>query len=43
MCGGSAIHWFSRMQKYSTLSTFDAENVAMRDAVNETMFMRYVW
>ena len=34
--------WFSRMQKCVTLSTSEAEYVALGDAVNELLFLRQV-
>ena len=43
MCGGAYVCWFSRTQKLEcvTLSTSEAEYVALGDAVNETL--RQVW
>ena len=43
MCGGSAVSWFSRTQKCVTLSTSEAEYVAMGDSVKEALFIRSVW
>ena len=42
LCGGAAVSWFSRTQKCVTLSTTEAEYVAMGDAVEEAIFMRHV-
>ena len=33
MCGGACVCWFSRTQKCVTLSTSEAEYVALGDAV----------
>ena len=35
--------WFSRTQKFVTLSTSEAEYVAHGDAVKELLFLRQVW
>ena len=35
--------WFSRTQKCATLSTSEAEYVALGDAVKELLFLRQVW
>ena len=35
--------WFSRTQKCVTLSTSEAEYVAMADSIKEALFMRHVW
>ena len=35
MCGGAGVCWFSRTQKCVTLSTSEAEYVALGDAVKE--------
>ena len=42
MCGGACVCWFSRTQKCVTLSTSEAEYVALGDAVKE-LFLRQVW
>ena len=43
MCGGACVCWFSRTQKCVTLSTSEAEYVALGDAVKELLFLRQVW
>ena len=43
MCGGASVWWFSRTQKCVTLSTSEAEYVALGDAVKELLFLRQVW
>ena len=43
MCAGACVCWFSRTQKYVTLSTSEAEYVALGDAVKELLFLRQVW
>lgn len=43
MCGGAAIQWISRTQKTSTLSTSEAEYVAMAEGFKEALFLRSVW
>ena len=43
MCAGGCVCWFSRTQKYVTLSTSEAEYVALGDAVKELLFLRQVW
>ena len=43
MCGGASVCWFSRTQKCVTLSTSEAEYVALEDAVNEVLFLRQIW
>ena len=35
--------WFSRTQKCVPLSTYEAEYVALGDAVKELLFLRQVW
>ena len=42
MCGGACVCWFSRTQKCVTLSTSEAEYVALGDAVKELLFLRQV-
>ena len=43
-CGGTLVSWFSRTQKCVTLSTTQAEYVAMADGVKECWFSRCpVW
>ena len=43
MCAGACVYWFSRTQKCVTLSTSEAEYVALGDAVKELLFLRQVW
>ena len=43
MCGGACVCWFSRTQKCVTLSTSEAEYIALGDAVKELLFLRQVW
>lgn len=43
MCGGSCVSWFSRTQKCVTLSTTEAEYVAMAEVLKEALFLRQVW
>ena len=43
MCAGGCVCWFSRTQKRVTLSTSEAENVALGDAVKELLVLRQVW
>ncbi|CAB1104630.1 unnamed protein product [Ectocarpus sp. CCAP 1310/34] len=42
-CGGGAVSWFSRTQKCVTLSTTEAEYVALGDVVKEILFLRQIW
>ena len=41
-CGGAPVAWLSRTQKCVTLSTTEAEYVAMGDGVKEALFVRGV-
>ena len=43
MCGGASVCWFARTQKCVTLSSSEAEYVALGDAVKELLFLRQVW
>ena len=43
MCGGASVCWFSRTQNCVTLSTSEAEYVALGDAVKELLFLRQIW
>ena len=43
MCAGPCVCWFSRTQKCVTLSTTEAEYVALADTMKEVIFLRYVW
>ena len=43
MCAGACVLFYSRTQKCITLSTTEAEYVAMATGIRETIFMRYVW
>ena len=43
MCAGACVCWFCRTQKCVTLSTSEAESVALGDAVKELLFLRQVW
>ena len=43
MCGGASVCWFSRTQQRVTLSTSEAENVALGEAVNELLFLKQIW
>ena len=41
-CGGTLVSWFSRTQKCVTLSTTEAEYVAMTDGVKEALYVRSI-
>ena len=43
MCGGASVYFFSRTQKWVTVSTSEAEYVALGDAVKELLFLRQIW
>ena len=38
-----SVCWFSRTQKCATLSTLEADYVALGDAVKELLFLRQIW
>ena len=40
VCGGACVFWFSRTHKCVTLSTSEAEYVALGNAVKELLFLR---
>ena len=42
MCGGASVCWFSRTQECVTLSTSEAQYVALGDAVKELLCLRQV-
>ena len=43
MRGGACASWSSGAQKYVTLSTTEAEYVALADVIKEVLFFRQVW
>ena len=43
MCAGGPVFWFSRTQKCVTLSTTEAEYVALADMVKEVLYGKGVW
>ena len=43
MRAGACVCWFSRAQKCVTLSTTEAEYVALANTIKEVIFLRYVW
>ena len=44
MCGGASVCWFSKTHKcVVTLSTSEAEYVALEEAVRELLFVRQGW
>ncbi|CAB1106091.1 unnamed protein product [Ectocarpus sp. CCAP 1310/34] len=43
MCVWGGVTWFSRTQKSVTLSTTEAEYVAIADVLKEVLFLRQVW
>ncbi|CAM9428218.1 unnamed protein product [Pylaiella littoralis] len=43
MCGGERVSWFSRTKKCVTLSTTEAEYVALAEVTKEVLFLRQVW
>ena len=42
LCGGATVSWFSRTQRCVTLSSTEAEYVAMGEVVKEALFVRNV-
>ena len=42
MCGDACVYWFSRTQNCVTLSTYEAEYIALGEAAKE-LFLRQVW
>ena len=43
MCAGGCVSFFSRTQKSVTLSSTEAEYVAMAEGLKEAIFLRYIW
>ena len=43
MCAGACVCWLSRTQKCVTLSTTEAEYVALADTIKEVILLRCVW
>ena len=43
MYAGGAVSWYSKTQQCVTLSTTQAEYVAMSDVAKEILFLRQVW
>ena len=43
VCGGASVYRFFRTQKCVTLSTSEAEYIALGDAVKKLLFLRQVW
>ena len=43
MCGGDCVSWFSKRQKCITLSTTEAECLALSDVIYEVLCSRQVW
>ena len=43
MCGGACVSLFSRTQKCVTLSTTEAEYMAIANVTKEVLFLRQVW
>ena len=43
MSAGGTVSWYSKTQKCVTLSTTQAEYVAMSDVAKEILFLRQVW
>ena len=43
MCAGACVSFFFRTQKSVTLSSTEAEYVALAAGIKETIFLRYIW
>ena len=43
MCAGGCVSFYSRTQKSVTLSSTEAEYVAMAEGLKEAIFLRYIW
>ena len=43
MCAGACVSFCSRTQKSVTLSSTEAEYVALAAGIKETIFLRYIW
>ena len=43
MFGDGCVSWFSRTEKCVTLSTAEAEYVALADVIKQVLFLRRVW
>ena len=43
MCAGACVSFFSRTQKSVTLSSTEAEYVAMAEGFKEAIFLWYIW
>ena len=43
MCDGACVSFLSRTQKSVTLSSMEAEYVAMAEGFKEAIFLRYIW
>ena len=43
MCAGACVSFFSRTQKSVTLSSTDAEYVAMAEGFKKAIFLQYIW
>ena len=43
MCAGACVSFMSRTQKCMTVSSTEAEYVAMAEGFREAIFLRYIW